>query len=101
MGRPGGPGADPDALADGVALMRSPLGTGFVMPMALGKLRGSAQQAAAELQQQARIRADAQDRIDHMIGHCREEGLSWNSIVWCLGVSAQAVQGLYGNDGRP
>jgi len=101
MGRPGGSGVDPDLLAHGVALMRSPVGVGFVMPRALANLRGAAAEAAAELQQQAVIRADAQERIDHMIGHCREQGLSWNSIGWCLGVTAQSVQGRYGNDGRP
>lgn len=101
FGRPGGAGVDPDALVDGVALIRTAEGSGVIVPRALAKLRGPAATAAAQLQHQARVRADAQERIDHLVDHCREEGLSWGSIGWCLGTTSQAVQQRYGNDGRP
>lgn len=100
LGRPGGPGTDPDVLGLGVTVMRAPSGGGYVMPRALAKLRGSAADAAQELQTQALLRAEVEERIEHLVAHCRSEGLSWASIGWCIGTTAQSAQGRYGVDDR-
>ena len=98
LGRPGGPGVDPDAMGLGVAIVRTGDGSAVVLPRAVRGLRGEALEAAAELQRVAVHRTELDEQMGHLAGHLRDLGVSWGVIGWSVGTTAQAAQKRWGKD---
>lgn len=62
-----------------------------IVPRAVGRLTGSAKVALGDLQDAALAVQQAQADLSEAVEVARLEGLSWNVVGWCLGVSAQAA----------
>jgi hypothetical protein len=90
LGRPGGEGTDPEPF--GVALLRSAEGEAYVLPRSVGRLRGEAADVVVDLQRQARTIDELERRVDHLVEHARELGLSWAVVGWSVGITAEGAR---------
>jgi hypothetical protein len=85
-----------DSAEEGVEVRRLTDGRAVLVPRALRDLRGAPADLVADLQHVAGEIARGQDLLDGLVPECREAGLSWNSIGWCLGISSQAARQRWG-----
>jgi hypothetical protein len=91
----GNPGAvpDPDLERDGVAVVRD-VGTGqaYFVPAALRHIPASTAVHVRDAQLAVRQQRKALDDLDAAVAAMRRNGLSWNSVGWVVGTSAQAAR---------
>ncbi len=85
------PGADIDD-DDHVELRRLRSGSVVLVPRALRNLGGSDLQQAAFLQEEAATVQDSLARLTGRVVAARARGLSWNTIGWCVGLSADGAR---------
>ena len=98
LGRPGGPGVDPDALGLGVAIMRTAGGSAVVVPRSVRNLPEEQLEVVAQVQDTARHLDELQERLTHLVGHLRDAGASWGVIGWSVGTTSQAARQRWGKD---
>jgi len=80
-----------DGAEDGVAVVVRG-GRAVLVPRMLRNLSRQGDELVEELQGTAMALEAGQERLDKYILAARAEGLSWNAIGWCVGLTGQAVR---------
>jgi hypothetical protein len=81
-----------DIPGGAVDLRYSPSTGPYLMPRALRDLPGPTAEVVGGLQDCVAQLHEAQERLGRLVPVARAEGLSWDSIGWCLGISGEAVR---------
>jgi DNA-binding IclR family transcriptional regulator len=89
---------DTAQLGDRMRLDRAGSGRAMVVPAAARRLKGHAAELVAELQMSALLAQELRQHIDELVPAARANGVSWNMIGWCLGISGVAAMKRYGAD---
>jgi len=95
-GTPGGDGSDPEAVNDGVEILRAPSGAHYFRPRSITKLTGDAADVIAEVQAAALQREKIGRRLEELVNEARECGASWDAIGWSVGTTGQAARQRWG-----
>lgn len=93
-----GTGTDYDG--DEVNVVQSASGAAYFLPASLPvsvrRLRPAQADAVSELQKATMKREELMQRIDHLVGDLREEGVSWGVIGWSVGTTSEAARQRWG-----
>lgn len=84
-----------DDLEDGdsVALLTAGKARlGFMPKSMLGTMNSQRIEIVGELQEQVMAIREAQDRVDHLVHHARDAGMSWAAIGWCTGLTSEGAR---------
>jgi hypothetical protein len=100
------PGSDPlgDYPDDLIEVTRYPEGVALILPRSADRLDGERRAMIRELQRIGSMLAHLSEHADGLALDCREAGISWSLIGFCLGLSGEAVRRRYGSpfgDGGP
>lgn len=96
LGRPGGPGTDPDALGLGVTIARTVDGHAYFRPRYIMSLSEEAAAVVAALQRAAIHRSEIDASIDGLVEDLRDLGASWAAIGWSVGTTGEAARQRWG-----
>jgi hypothetical protein len=88
---------DESEVSDGVAVMRTRLGRGVLLPRSLQGLSGDAAEAVADLQSCALEIHEKQRALEVFVHEARGYGVSWAGIGWSVGTSAEAARQRWGS----
>lgn len=67
-----------------------------ILPRSLSRLGGEARAEARSLQQLGLQLQEIAEQIDAQVEQCRESGVSWSGIGWCLGTTGEAARQRWG-----
>lgn len=73
-------------------------GQAYFIPRSLRNAGPAGQEAASALGSAVREIEEARQRIADAVVVARAEGLSWDSIGWCLGITGTAVRRRFGDE---
>jgi hypothetical protein len=90
------PRADLPDGSDGVAIGRDVLGQAYFVPRSIRNAGPEAQVVAASLQDAVRVIERMREQIGEGVAAGRAEGMSWDALGWCLGITGEAVRVRYG-----
>jgi hypothetical protein len=89
------PGNDEVDLGDGVGVTLRDGIAGF-RPVAFGRMSPALQELAGEMILNIGTQRRLSTEFDSMVDHARRHGMSWGSIGWCAGMTAQGAQNRWG-----
>lgn len=89
-------GNDDLDVGDGVAVQLVD-GLGGLRPVAFDRMSPGLRSLAGQMIQNIGAQRSLVTDLDEMVGHARAHGMSWGSIGWCTGISAQAAQKRWGD----
>lgn len=86
------PGNDDQDVADGVTVTLDSAGIAALRPVAFDRMTPEARALASDMLRNTGQQRQLSAELEEMVAHARRHGMSWNSIGWCVGTSAQAAQ---------
>ncbi len=83
--------------SENVAVMLGGDGAAYFAPRSIREATPRQQSAAARIQTTVRLLGQGQVQLQMQVVDARFEGLSWEAIGWCMGLTGEAVRKRFGS----